>query len=224
MLEKYQIEFINFLLSANVLQFGEFKLKSGRLAPYFINAANFNNGELISELGRFYADHIVSSNLGKIDNIFGPAYKGIPLAVTTCISLFKNHDIKCGYSFDRKETKLHGDGGKIVGMKLEKDMRLVIVEDVITAGTTLSEIVPALRNSAEVEIAAVVISVDREEKGSSNTSALKEIQDRLGIKILPIVAISQIIDYLASPQAGIYTLDSDILDRIAKYRSEYAAK
>lgn len=225
MLEKYQKDFIQFLLKSNALQFGEFKLKSGRLAPYFINAANFNDGDLLSELGKYYAAHIVNSKLSDINNIFGPAYKGIPLAVTTCTSLFRDFGFKCGYSFDRKEVKQYGDGGKIVGKKLDDSSKVVIVDDVVTAGTTLSEVVPALRALGNLEIAAVVIMVDREEKGASmqNISAVAEMRRDLNIKILPIVTITQIIQYLTTEEAGNYKLSSDILDKINSYRAEFAA-
>lgn len=223
MLRNYQEDFIKFLLQSEALLFGEFTLKSGRKAPYFINSAKFDNGELITELGRFYAAHIINSNIGNFDNIFGPAYKGIPLAVTTSMALFDRHRVKCGYSFDRKESKQHGDGGKIVGRPLRPGDRLVIVEDVITAGTTLSAIVPELRSAAGVEIAAVILSVDRQEKGTGSRSAASELEEKLGIKILPIVTISEIITFLSSENSGSLKLTPDLLEKIKKYRHEYGA-
>ncbi len=224
-IESYQKNFIQFLLQSSALKFGEFKLKSGRLAPYFINSASFNDGELISKLGSFYAAHLVQSNLGEVNNIFGPAYKGIPLAVATSSALFMDFNIKCGYSFDRKEAKQHGDKGIIVGKALEDKSRIVIVEDVVTAGTTLSSIVPALRNMANLEITAVILSVDRQEKGTQNNiSAVTELTQNLSIKILPIVTIMQIIEYLKTEEAGNYRLDSDILSKIQRYREEFGAE
>jgi orotate phosphoribosyltransferase len=223
MLKDYQKDFIQFLLQSNALQFGEFTLKSGRIAPYFVNAASFNDGELITRLGKFYASHIINSGLKDVNNIFGPAYKGIPLAVATSISLFNDFKFKCGYSFDRKEAKQHGDGGKIVGKKIDNTSKIVIVEDVVTAGTTLSDVIPTLRKTAEVSIEAVVIAVDRQEKGTQNISAVAELMQSLEIKILPIVTISQIIDYLSTNEAGSRQLDSAMLEKIKVYRKEYAA-
>ena len=219
----YQRRFIDFLVHANVLTFGEFTLKSGRKAPYFINTGNFNDGEKICHLGQLYAAHIVHHALTRANVIFGPAYKGIPLCVSTAIGLFNDHGISAGFTFDRKEAKDHGDGGILVGNKLERGDRVIIVEDVVTAGTTLNKIVPWVRELASLEVLGVVVAVDRCERGTGTMSAVKEIEQNLGVPIFPIVTIHNIVSYLSESNESGLILSTKVKDSIAAYLKEYSA-
>jgi len=215
---------IDFLVKSGALKFGDFTLKSGRKAPYFINTGSFDDGQKITKLSEFYARHLVSLGLDKIDALFGPAYKGIPLCVSTAMSLSREFGISMPFCFNRKEAKTRGEGGEFVGKPMSAGMRVVIVEDVVTAGTTLQEVVPVLREKAGVTVAGVVILVDRDEKGSSaGLSAVKEAERDLDIKVYPIVTIQEIIQYLASPNSSGMQLDAALLERIAAYRKEYGA-
>ena len=174
--------FTEFLLESQALKFGEFTLKSGRKSPYFINAGAFNDGRKIARLGAFYAEKIVeeieAGNLPKdIDTVFGPAYKGIPLGVSTAIALTSAHGMEVGYTFDRKEKKDHGDGGMMVGTQLADGMKVLLVDDVMTAGTAVREVIPKLKAEANVEVIGLVLSVDRMEKTKdSDTSAVKAVE------------------------------------------------
>ncbi len=217
----YQKRFIDFLVHAHVLTFGEFTLKSGRKAPYFINTGNFNDGEKITHLGQLYAAHIVHHALTKANTIFGPAYKGIPLCVATATGLFNDHGINVGFTFDRKEAKDHGDGGILVGRKLQKGDRIIIVEDVVTAGTTLNKIVPWVREFAPVEILGVVVAVDRCERGTGTLSAVHEIEQNLKVPIFPLVTIHTIVEYLSHDNESGFVLNAEMKDKIAAYLKEY---
>lgn len=222
-LAPYQRDFIDFLLASGALTFGDFTTKSGRKTPYFINTGRFDDGAKISQLGRFYAAHIAALGLGSIDIIFGPAYKGVPLAVTTAIALNDAHTMNVGFSFDRKEVKDHGDGGLIVGRPLKDGQRLVIVEDVITAGTTVRHIVPLLRKIANVDIAGFVLAVDRREKGSGELSAVQEAERDSNIKVYPIVTIDHIITHLRDHPDPARRLSETQLQAIAGYLEQYGA-
>lgn len=198
-MKEYQREFINFLIDSEALRFGEFTLKSGRVSPHFFNSAQFNSGTSIARLASFYAQHLIESLGKECKTIFGPAYKGIPLAVATAISLAEHYQYPIGYTFNRKEAKGHGDGGVMVGSALTAGLPLVIVEDVITAGTTLKEIVPLLREHHKVDIRGVIISLDRGERGTDSTcSAKEEVERNLGIKVFPLVTIHQVIEQIES--------------------------
>lgn len=220
----YQAEFIDFLVKSGALTFGDFVTKSGRKTPYFINTGNFSDGAKISQLGSYYANHIVQNKLNDATTIFGPAYKGIPLCVSTASALAKEHNLDIGYTFDRKEVKEHGDGGKIVGQKIKDGDKIIIVEDVITAGTTLREVLPLLNSLAKISIIGVVIAVDRAEKGSGALSAVQEAQQNLGIKVFPIVNIHQIVTYLSGANNSGLSLNQDLLSRIANYQEAYGCK
>ena len=223
-MEKYQQQFIEFLINAGSLTFGDFTTKSGRKTPYFVNTGRFDTGELLSRLGEFYASAMVANNLSGCDVVFGPAYKGIPLAVSTASALFRNHNRSVGVSFNRKEVKDHGDGGLIVGHKIVDGQKIVLVEDVVTAGTTLNEVIPWLRQLAKVEIAGVVISVDRCERGSGTLSAVAESEQKLGIKVFPIVTIQQIVQFLEERQAGQFAqISKDAPTQIRAYLGQYGA-
>ena len=222
-LEEYQKRFVNLLVKSEALRFGEFVTKSGRNTPYFINTGCFNDGKTIEELGSFYAEHINRVGLSSCNVVFGPAYKGIPLAVATSSAMQKFTDKAPGFAFNRKETKGHGDQGIIVGHPIEDGAKIVIVEDVITAGTTFKEVVPFLKSLGDVEIHGAVISVDRQEKGAGELSAVQEVSNLLDLKIYPIVTITQIIDYLSDENSSGFKLSQADLERIKEYRSTYGA-
>lgn len=222
-LADYQKEFIEFLVESEAVLFGSFILKSGREAPYYINTGKFDTGEKIGRLGAFYAAHIKSVLKDAPTVIFGPAYKGIPLAVATSEALSRNHKLNCFYSFDRKEVKDHGDGGIFVGHAPVAGDRLVIVEDVVAAGTTLRKVVPTLSQLSGVTLAGVVIAVDRCEVGTTSESAVNEVRRTLGVSVYPIVTIHQVIEYLSSDEAKGRKLTGEMLERIQAYRAVYGA-
>jgi orotate phosphoribosyltransferase len=215
---------IDFLVQSGALKFGDFTLKSGRKAPYFINTGCFDDGVKIARLARFYAQQIVSLGLQDVDAVFGPAYKGIPLCVATAMSLAQDFGVPMGFCFNRKEAKTRGEGGEFVGKPLTAGMRVVLVEDVVTAGTTLQEMVPLLRNKVGLEIARVVILVDRDERGSGELSAVQEAERDLEIKVTPIVDIKRIISYLSAPNSSGFQIPAELQQRIATYREEYGAR
>ena len=222
-LKPYQEEFIQFLVACEVLTFGDFTTKSGRKTPYFVNTGRFDSGSQIAQLGKFYAQHIVDNRLTDCSSIFGPAYKGVPLCVTTSIALAEAHNQDIGFTFNRKEAKEHGDKGTFVGKKLEEGSRVVIVEDVVTAGTTLKEIVPVLRDTAKTEVGGVVISVDRCERGSGSGTAIQEVQELLDIQVYPLVSIYQIRNYLSQENPSGLVLSDELQTRIEAYLKEYGA-
>ena len=188
----YKREFVELALELGVLRFGEFTLKSGRTSPYFFNAGLFNTGYAAAKLGRFYAAAIAESDV-RFDMLFGPAYKGIPLATLTAASLAEQHDIDVPYSFNRKEAKAHGEGGSIVGAALSGDV--LIVDDVITAGTAVREAYQIIA-AAGARIAGLIISLDRQERGQGPYSAVQELKQSLGIPVISIVQLDDLIDIL----------------------------
>lgn len=212
---------IDFLIKSEALKFGEFILKSGRKAPYFVNTGCFNDGAKISQLSQFYARQIVSLGLKDVDVVFGPAYKGIPLCVATAMSLVRDFGCNVGFCFNRKEAKTHGDGGEFVGVSLKAGMRVVLVEDVVTAGTTLNEVVPVLRDKVGVQVVGVVILVDRAEKGKGSLSAVQEAEHELGISVSSIVTIHDVISYLSGPNSSGFTIDDALRAHIEEYRTQY---
>ncbi|MDZ4784565.1 MAG: orotate phosphoribosyltransferase [bacterium] len=223
-MQDYQKRFIDFLVKSGALTFGDFITKSGRKTPYFVNTGNFNSGGKISELGTYYASHLVSSGLTSVSVIFGPAYKGIPLSVTTASALFQGHKLDIGFCFNRKEAKDHGDAGTFVGSKISDGSKVVIVEDVITAGTTVREVVPMIKGLGKVDILGVIISVDRSEKGSAELSAVKEAEQSLGVKVFPIVTIHEIVSYLSTQNNSGIILSEEMNSKIAQYLEIYGAK
>ena len=213
-MEQYQKDFVDFTLETGVLKFGEFTLKSCRISPYFFNAGLFNKGSHLSQLGKFYAQAIEASNL-KFDVLFGPAYKGIPLATATSIALNDSFNRNVPYSFNRKEAKDHGEGGSIVGHLLEGD--ILIIDDVITAGTAIREAQDIITaNGAKTK--GVIVALDRQEKGNGELSAIQEVEQIFGISVLSIINLSHIIDYLKDSK------NEDTLQRIEGYRSQYGVK
>ncbi|PWG59198.1 orotate phosphoribosyltransferase [Bifidobacterium catulorum] len=194
------IRFTQFLLESKALKFGEFTLKSGRRSPYFINAGAFDDGRKIATLGAFYAEKIAAEieagNLpGDIDTVFGPAYKGIPLGVSTAIALTSAHGMEIGYTFDRKERKDHGDGGMMVGTQLTDGMKVLLVDDVMTAGTAVREVIPKLKAEADVKVVGLVLSVDRMEKTrDSDLSAVRAVEREFGFPVFAIADVREIFD------------------------------
>ncbi len=188
----YQKAFIEFALSREVLRFGEFTLKSGRVSPYFFNAGLFNTGSALARLGQYYAETIIESGL-KFDVLFGPAYKGIPLAAACSVALADHHQLDVPYSFNRKEAKVHGEGGNIVGSPLQG--RILIIDDVITAGTAIRESMQII-DAAGAKPAGVLIALDRQEKGRGELSAIQEVEQQYGIPVLSIITLENLITYL----------------------------
>lgn len=189
----YKEEFISFMAECGVLTFGDFTLKSGRKAPYFINTGNYKTGKQLCRLGEYYAACMQENGM-QADVLFGPAYKGIPLAAAAAIALWKNHGIDVGYAYDRKEIKDHGEGGMIVGSKLENGTKVVLIEDVMTSGKALREVYPKLKSVADVDVTGMVITVDRQERGlQSEQSAVQEVKAEFGIDVHAIVTMSDII-------------------------------
>src|SRR5210317_57914 len=210
-MKNYQHDFINFALSAGVLRFGEFTLKSGRISPYFFNAGLFNTGEHLARLGRCYAQAIVDSG-SNFDVLFGPAYKGIPLAAATSIALADHHQRNIPWCFNRKEAKDHGEGGNLVGAGLSG--RVMVIDDVITAGTAIRESVEIIQ-AAGAELAGVVIALDRQERGRGQQSAIQEAEEAYGISVASIVRLEHLLEYLQE-QPG---RDADV-EKIQAYRRE----
>lgn len=212
----YKNEFIKFMMECGVLTFGDFTLKSGRKAPYFVNTGNYKTGAQIAKLGEFYAQCIKDNNI-PAETLFGPAYKGIPLATGCAIALFNKYGIEVNYCFDRKEAKDHGEGGVIVGKKLTDGEKIVIIEDVITAGTAIRQVIPVLKAVADVDITGMVISVDRMEKGQGDKSAVQEVYDEFGIKVFPIVTVVDIINAIKDGAVD----GAEYLDKMIEYRNVY---
>ncbi|MFI4937838.1 MAG: orotate phosphoribosyltransferase [Candidatus Berkiellales bacterium] len=194
-MEGYQKTFIELALKHQVLKFGEFKLKSGRMSPYFFNVGQFNTGEALNTLGNCYAAAIAEADFS-FDVIFGPAYKGIPLACSAAISLSLNHHQDVPYAFNRKETKDHGEGGQVIGASLNQQ-RVLIIDDVITAGTAIRESLDIIQG-ANGKVAGIVIALDRQEKGQGEKSAIQEIQAALNIPIKAIITFENIMEYVGN--------------------------
>ena len=191
-MKDYQHAFIEFALETGVLRFGEFTLKSGRISPYFFNSGLFNSGATLARLGRFYAQAIADSNLD-YDVLFGPAYKGIPLASTTVVALADQHHRDVPYVFNRKEKKDHGEGGQLVGAELKG--RVLIIDDVISAGTSVGESVEIIR-AAGAEPAGVIIALDRQERGQSELSAIQQVEQTHHIPVVSIICLNDLLSYL----------------------------
>ena len=221
----YKEDFVKFMVRSGVLLFGDFTTKSGRKTPYFVNTGDYKTGAQAAKLGEYYARNIQEHVEGKIDALFGPAYKGIPLAVAAGISMNNLFDRDINYCFNRKEVKDHGEGGAMVGYKLQDGDRVLIVEDVITAGTAIRETLPILKAAADIEIAGMVISVDRMEKGKGEKTAIQEVYEEFGIVTYPIVTVREIIDILHNnPVDGKVYIDDEMKARMEAYMEQYCVK
>ncbi len=204
--------FVDFCLQLGVLRFGAFTLKSGRQSPYFFNAGLFNSGGAIAQLGRFYGRAIVDANIPH-DMLFGPAYKGIPLVTTTAVALADQHQRDLPWAFNRKEAKAHGEGGSIVGAPLKG--RVLIVDDVITAGTAIRESVEIIR-AAGATPAGIVLALDRQEKGKGARSAVQEIEQQYGLPVASIIRLADLIEHLRSAATS-----PEILNAVQQYRDQF---
>ena len=213
-MQDFQKDFLNFVIENEILRFGEFTLKSGRVSPYFFNAGLFNTGEKLSFLAGCYAASIIASDID-YDVLFGPAYKGIPLATATAMALANNHQMNKPYCFNRKEAKAHGEGGSIVGAELSGNV--LIVDDVITAGTAVREAAEIISDN-RAKLNGIAVAMDRQEKGTGELSAIQEIEQSYRIKVVSIISLQNIVDYLmASENDKLQTY----LDAVVAYREEF---
>ncbi|MBP8237046.1 MAG: orotate phosphoribosyltransferase [Pseudomonas sp.] len=211
-MQAYQRDFIRFAIERGVLRFGQFTLKSGRISPYFFNAGLFDSGLALAQLGRFYAAAVVDSGID-FDVLFGPAYKGIPLAATTAVALAEHHQRDVPWCFNRKEAKDHGEGGTLVGAPLAG--RVLIIDDVITAGTAIREVMQIIQAQG-AQAAGVLIALNRQERGKGELSAIQEVERDYGIPVVSIVSLEQVLEYLAE--------DAELkqyLPAVQAYRAEY---
>ncbi|MBU2896830.1 orotate phosphoribosyltransferase [Vibrio hepatarius] len=211
-MKAYQHEFIEFALEKQVLKFGEFTLKSGRKSPYFFNAGLFNTGSDLARLGRFYAAALADSAI-EFDVLFGPAYKGIPIATTTAVALADHHNIDTPYCFNRKEAKDHGEGGNLVGSPLEG--RVMLVDDVITAGTAIRESMQIIQSNGS-DLAGVLVAIDRQEKGKGELSAIQEVERDFDCAVISIVSLGDLVTYLEEQGNA-----TEHLEAVKAYRVEY---
>ena len=223
-MQQYKRDFIDFIVEAEVLLLGDFVTKSGRRTPYFVNTGRFRSGAQLDRLGSWYAQTLVDTFGDDFDVLFGPAYKGIPLSVATGIALAREHGKDCGVVFNRKEAKDHGEGGTLVGHELQDGERVVIVEDVTTAGTSIRETLPQLRAAAAIEPVGLVVAVDRCERGpSGDGTALQEIGLEFGLETCAIVTVYEIIEHLHGRElGGRVVLDDEGRARMQAYLAEYA--
>ena len=211
-MDNYKAEFIDLAIEHQVLKFGSFTLKSGRVSPYFFNAGNFYSGAATAALGKMYARAIIDSGL-QIDVLFGPAYKGISLAAITAAALYDNHGVEVQWCYNRKEQKQHGEGGKMVGAPLQG--KVMIIDDVITAGTAIREAVDIIKNS-KAELIGVSVALDRAERGQQKLSAIQEVEHEFGIKVVTLAGLNDLLDYLNNKPDML-----DQLNQISDYRSKY---
>ncbi|MCD9570996.1 orotate phosphoribosyltransferase [Pseudomonas protegens] len=212
-MQAYQRDFIRFAIDRGVLRFGEFTLKSGRTSPYFFNAGLFNSGSALAQLGRFYAAAIVESGI-PFDVLFGPAYKGIPLAAATAVALAEHHQRDLPWCFNRKEAKAHGEGGSLVGASLTGDV--LIIDDVITAGTAIREVMQIIESQDGAKAAGVLIALNRQERGNGELSAIQEVERDFGIPVVSIVSLTQVLQFLADDPAL-----KQHLPAVEAYRAQY---
>jgi orotate phosphoribosyltransferase len=211
-MQAYQRDFIRFAIDRGVLRFGEFTLKSGRTSPYFFNAGLFNSGSALAQLGKFYASAVVESGIC-FDVLFGPAYKGIPLAAATAVALADHHNLDLPWCFNRKEAKAHGEGGSLVGAPLTGDV--LIIDDVITAGTAIREVMQIIKAQG-ANAAGVLIALNRQERGNGELSAIQEVERDFGIPVVSIVSLNQVLEFLADdPQLKQH------LPAVEAYRAQY---
>ena len=221
----YREEFIHFMVRSGVLTFGDFVTKSGRKTPYFVNTGNYKTGAQASRLGDCYAACIQEHMPEGIDALFGPAYKGIPLAVSAASSLYRNYGRDLPYCFNRKEAKDHGEGGSMVGYQPKDGDRIAIIEDVVTAGTAVRETIELFKHVADVELKALFVSVDRMERGTRDCTTLDELREDLGIQVYPIVTVREVIDCLHNrPVDDTVYIDDAMRGRMEDYLAQYGPR
>ncbi len=223
-MESYKQQFIEFMVRCDVLTFGDFVTKSGRRTPFFVNTGRYSKGSQLQRLGQFYAAAIVDQGPADIDVLFGPAYKGIPLVVTTAMALATDHQRDVSFCFNRKEAKDHGEGGVLVGHTPTAGERVLIVEDVTTAGTSVRETVPVLKAAADVTMAGLIVSVDRQERGLGEHSALTELASEYAMQTFAIVTLEEVIEYLRGRTVDDRVVLTDAIHgAMLDYRAEYGA-
>lgn len=211
--ENYKNEFLRLAIENEVLRFGEFTLKSGRVSPYFFNAGLFATGKAMALLGQYYAQAIIDSGI-RFDVLFGPAYKGIPLAAVTAAALYEKHGLNIPWAYNRKEKKDHGEGGQLVGAPMQG--KVLIIDDVITAGTAIREAVDMIEDTG-AELGGVVIAMDRQEKGQGALSAVQEVEQRFGVRVAKIAGLDDLMDFLAQDPSL-----SGFVEQMQAYRDTYA--
>ncbi len=224
-MEKYKKDFIDFMVESGVLRFGDFTTKSGRQSPFFINTGNYMTGDQLKKLGEFYA-RAINESFGEDYNVlFGPAYKGIPLAVTTSIALKDIYDRDVSYSSNRKEAKDHGDKGMFLGYEPIAGDKVIIIEDVTTAGTSIYETMPIIKTDKDVEVLGLIISVDRMERGRGEETALVELEEKFNMRTHAIVNMDEVVEHLYNKEIqGRVILDKDVKEKIEKYYEKYGVK
>ncbi|HSQ42336.1 MAG TPA: orotate phosphoribosyltransferase [Fibrobacteraceae bacterium] len=216
--------FVHFLVQAGALRFGDFTTKSGRKTPYFINTGEFRSGKTIAELACWYASAFQSFFGNAADNLYGPAYKGIPLCATTAMALQQQFGRDLSFTYNRKEAKDHGEGGVLVGDTYKAPRKVVIIEDVITAGTSVRETLELLRGIPNAQVVGLLVSVDRQERLENGLSALAQVEQEYGIRAKAIISIADIIAYLEdADHRSALGLGNDILERVRAYRNEWGA-
>ncbi len=224
-MEQYKQEFIEFMVDSNVLKFGDFVTKSGRKTPFFINTGFYRTGAQLAKLGEYYAKAIENKFGFDFDVLFGPAYKGIPLTVATVVAISKMYGKDIAYCSNRKEVKDHGDKGILLGSPIEDGNKVVIIEDVTTAGTSIGETMPIIKAQGDVRVTGLVVSVDRMERGQSEKSALSEISENYGLETTAIVTMAEVVEHLYNkPYNGKVYIDDEIKARIDAYYETYGAK
>ena len=224
MMEQYKREFIEFMVECNVLKFGDFVTKSGRNTPFFVNTGFYRTGSQLKKLGEYYAEAIVNEFGEDINILFGPAYKGIPLSVATSMAL-SERGVNVGYCANRKEVKDHGDTGILLGSPMKDGDKVVIIEDVTTAGTSIYETLPIIKAQGNVDVVGLVVSVDRMEKGQGEQTALTEIQEKFGFKTSAIVTMEEVIEHLYNRKVqDRVVINDEIKEAIDKYYEKYGVK
>lgn len=224
-MDQYKLDFIEFMVDSGVLTFGDFTTKSGRKTPFFINSGNYRTGRQLNMLGDYYAKAIKDQFGTDFDILFGPAYKGIPLSVTTSVSLAQSYGANVAFCANRKEVKDHGDTGVLLGSQLKDGDKVLIIEDVTTAGTSIYETMPLLKAQANVNVLGLIISVDRMEKGKGNKSALAELKEAFGFETCAIVTMEEVVEYLYNrPIDGKVYIDDAMKATIDAYYDQYGVK
>ncbi len=224
-MEEYKKEFIEFMIDSEVLKFGDFVTKSGRKTPFFVNTGFYRTGTQLRRLGEYYAKAIISTFGTDFDVLFGPAYKGIPLSVAATMAISEFYDTDIRYCSNRKEIKDHGDKGILLGSPIRDHDRVVIIEDVTTAGTSIEETLPIIRAQGDVDVLGMVVSVDRMERGQGKKSALKEIEEKYGFRTTAIVTMADVVEHLYNkPCRGRVIIDDRLKEAIDAYYAQYGAE